>query len=121
MRRPSTLQREQLRDIDPLFQEFFTHVHAVVDVLQQIMLRPPAIENPKHETAPARETQALIPIGEYKLSYTIKEVCKYVGVGHSTLYKVIGNRKLRTVKLGNKTLILAKDLQEWLDSLPSSR
>ena len=55
-----------------------------------------------------------------KLSYTVKQVRDLTGVGRSTLYLAMGNGELRAVKSGNRTLILAKDLQDWLDGLPEA-
>jgi excisionase family DNA binding protein len=56
-----------------------------------------------------------------KLSYTIKEVRKLVSISNTMTYRAISNRELRAVKFGNKTLILAKDLHDWLGNLPAMR
>jgi hypothetical protein len=37
------------------------------------------------------------------------------------IYRAIGNRELRAVKFGHKTLISAKDPQDWLQSVPAMR
>ena len=43
-----------------------------------------------------------ISSADLKLSYTIKEVCKLVGVSSATIYQVLARRELRAVKLGKK-------------------
>ena len=53
-----------------------------------------------------------------KLAYTIKEIRKLVGISTTTLYQVLGRGELKASKLGKRTIILTKDLQEWLDGLP---
>ena len=54
-----------------------------------------------------------------KLSWTIKEIGKQVGVSRSTLYAAISNNELRAVKCGHRTLILTKDLLSWIEAWPS--
>tara|TARA_Y100001934_G_scaffold208598_1_gene246758 strand:- start:4384 stop:4590 length:207 start_codon:yes stop_codon:yes gene_type:complete len=50
-----------------------------------------------------------------KLAYGIKEACKSVGLGRSFLYQEIAAGRLRTFKVGNRTLIRSSDLKEWLE------
>jgi hypothetical protein len=40
------------------------------------------------------------------------------GIGHTKLYQAIGANELRAVKHGKRTLILARDLQVWLNNFP---
>jgi excisionase family DNA binding protein len=113
-----------MRDTDPRIHELFIHLRQALDALEQIMLRShrPAAELRQEavneKPAPAAPT---IPEDEPKLAYTVKEVRKLVGISTATLYKVFGRRELRTVKVGGRTLVLAKDLQEWLGKLPPAR
>jgi excisionase family DNA binding protein len=53
-----------------------------------------------------------------KYSYTVPEVLRITGIGRTTLYAEISADRLRAVKLGRRTLILAEDLQRWLAALP---
>jgi excisionase family DNA binding protein len=114
-------QRAQMRDIDPRVGEFFGHLRRALDALEQIMLRPhrPAKdlqhEVPVEKRAPAPPS---VQPADPRLAFTVKEVRKLVGISNATLYKVIGRRELRVVKMGGRTLIMAKDLREWLDGLP---
>jgi excisionase family DNA binding protein len=55
---------------------------------------------------------------EQKLAYSIKEVQQLVGVGRTSIFKAIKERKLKVAKCGNRSLVLFADLQEWLALLP---
>ena len=124
MRGLGAFQRAQMRDVDPRVAELFGHLRRAFDTFEQIMLRPHrSSTEPKQEAANEKPLPVAptMPTVEPKLAYSVKEVRKLVGVGVATLYKVIGQGDLKTVKLGGRTLILAKDLQEWLGRLPSSR
>lgn len=63
----------------------------------------------------------LCPPDGLKLAYTVNEVRKLVGVSTATNYKLLGSGALKAVKLGNRTLVLAKDLRDWLERLPPRR
>jgi excisionase family DNA binding protein len=77
---------------------------------------------PEGKEADPKATAALMATAESpKLSYTIKEVRNLVGISNTMIYRAISNRELRAVKFGSKTLILAKDLHDWLGSLPAMR
>lgn len=52
-----------------------------------------------------------------KLAYTIPEALYATGLGRTTLYALIGERKLRTIKVGARTLIPADSLRSYLASL----
>ena len=46
------------------------------------------------------------------LALTIRNACALSGIGRTMLYKLIGDRKLRVVKIGKRTLIPFDDLQK---------
>jgi excisionase family DNA binding protein len=48
------------------------------------------------------------------LAHTIPQAAERSCCGRSLLYEAIRQGDLAVVKLGRKTLILEKDLQEWL-------
>jgi excisionase family DNA binding protein len=50
-----------------------------------------------------------------KLAYTVEETLAAIGIGRTTLYKMIGEGKLRAVKMGGRTLILADSLRTLID------
>ena len=53
------------------------------------------------------------------LALTIQDTIKIAGVGRSKLYEEISNGRLRAVKCGRRTLIMADDLRGYLDNLPA--
>ena len=53
-----------------------------------------------------------------KLAYTIAEFCKASGNGRSATYEAIKAGKLKAVKRGRRTLILAEDATAYLRALP---
>jgi excisionase family DNA binding protein len=58
---------------------------------------------------PPESTAALTP-----LAYDIKGACRAVPVSRGTLYSEIRAGRLKKIKLGRRTLILAEDLKAWL-------
>jgi excisionase family DNA binding protein len=51
------------------------------------------------------------------LLYGIAEVGKATSLGRSSVYSLIAAGKLRTVKVGRRTLIRAEDLKAFVDGL----
>jgi excisionase family DNA binding protein len=51
-----------------------------------------------------------------KLAYTLDEVAELSGHCRSSLYELINGGKLRAVKSGRRTLILADDLRSWMEA-----
>ncbi|MCJ2035753.1 excisionase family DNA-binding protein [Methylobacterium sp. J-068] len=52
-----------------------------------------------------------------KLAYTISEALYATGLGRTTLYALVADKKLRTIKVGSRTLIPADSLRGFLASL----
>ena len=50
------------------------------------------------------------------LAYTVPALCAAAGIGRSRLYEDVAAGRLRTFKLGTRTLIRAEDARRWLDS-----
>jgi excisionase family DNA binding protein len=50
-----------------------------------------------------------------KLAYGISETVQATNVGRSLLYEEIRAGRLKTFKVGNRTLIATDDLKAWLD------
>ena len=53
------------------------------------------------------------------LAYSIAEACSVARAGRTALYEAIRAGELRAVKRGRRTLVLADDLRDWLDNLPT--
>lgn len=54
------------------------------------------------------------------LAHTIIEAARISGLGRTTLYELIGAKKLDARKAGNRTLITADSLKNYLATLPSA-
>ncbi len=54
-----------------------------------------------------------------QISYTLKEVCDKARLGKTKLYEVINSGELKAKKWGNRTIILASDLEAFLSKLES--
>jgi len=50
-------------------------------------------------------------------AYTIPEFCSAYRVGKTKAYQLIGEGRLKAVKVDSKTLIRADDADTWLESL----
>lgn len=54
------------------------------------------------------------------LAYTVQTAAVVSDTSRTILYEEMKSGKLRAVKRGSRTLILAEDLQAWLHSLPAA-
>lgn len=54
-----------------------------------------------------------------KQAYSILEFCQAFGIGRSTLYDQIRNKRLQVVKVGARTLIPRGEAERWLADLRS--
>lgn len=53
------------------------------------------------------------------VAYSVSDVLKLVGISRSKFYQLVNAGQIKVRKIGNRTIILARDLNTWLDSLPS--
>jgi excisionase family DNA binding protein len=58
-------------------------------------------------------------IGEEVGAMTVKEFSARYRLGHTKIYEEISAGRLRAVKCGTRTLILARDAAAWERSLPT--
>lgn len=49
-----------------------------------------------------------------RLAYSVMEACEAIGIGKTTLYGLLKEKKLRAIKVGNRTLIEASELDRLL-------
>ncbi|WP_341712137.1 helix-turn-helix domain-containing protein [Erythrobacter sp.] len=49
------------------------------------------------------------------IAMRVRDACRYLGIGRSTLYVLIGQGELDIVKLGSSTLILTASLQSLIE------
>ena len=52
-----------------------------------------------------------------KLSFSVQEAQQVCGIGKTKMYEIINSGQLPARKLGRKTIILKKDLEDFLDKL----
>jgi excisionase family DNA binding protein len=57
---------------------------------------------------------------EHKFAYSIADAARLLGVGRTTLYATIKQGNLKTCKIGRRTLLTPKAIQDLLCKLPSS-
>jgi hypothetical protein len=62
----------------------------------------------------------MLPNDSGPRAFSIKSFCAAYGVGRTKTYKEIAVGRLKARKVGNRTLILAKDAEAWERSLPSA-
>jgi len=55
---------------------------------------------------------------EVPACYSVAQIVKMTGVGRSTIYGAMGRGTLKARKLGRRTIVLASDLDNWLNRLP---
>ena len=54
------------------------------------------------------------------ISLTIADATRLSGIGRTSLYELIGAKKLDARKAGNRTLITAESLRNYVASLPAA-
>jgi excisionase family DNA binding protein len=49
------------------------------------------------------------------IAMRVPEACRYLGIGRSTLYVLIGDGEIEFIKLGSSTLVLTESLKRLVD------
>ena len=49
------------------------------------------------------------------IALRVPEACRYLGIGRSTLYVLIGKREIEIIKLGSSTLVLTASLRSLVE------
>ncbi|OAM77649.1 hypothetical protein A3840_08895 [Devosia elaeis] len=52
------------------------------------------------------------------IAYGVSDTCRLLGIGRTTFYRLAKEGTIKTRKLGARTVVLAKDLEMMLSSLP---
>lgn len=55
-----------------------------------------------------------------KISVTVLEAGDMLGLGRSTIYRLMNEGKLKPKKVGKRTLFLVSDLRTFAESLPEA-
>ncbi len=53
-------------------------------------------------------------MGALTVTFTVAEAAKLIGVSRAHLYKFVSSGELRTVKMGDRRLVLLKDIDDFL-------
>jgi excisionase family DNA binding protein len=51
----------------------------------------------------------------------LPDACRYLGLGRSKVYELIGQGEIAVVKVGGRTLVPMASLEKFIRSLPSIR
>ena len=62
---------------------------------------------------PANQRQGVHNI--QPITMRVPEACRYLGIGRSTLYVLIGQREIETIKLSSSTLVLTQSLASLVE------
>jgi excisionase family DNA binding protein len=54
------------------------------------------------------------------ITVTITDAKKALGIGHTTIYRLIGQGKLDTLKMGRRTLIKTASIRRFVDTLEAA-
>lgn len=120
MRALGAFQMSQMKHRDRRVFEMCQHLRAAIDVFEQIAAepyQPPERSTPERVESPPPAPPPQLPAE--KLMYTVKQVSEALGVGRTTVWKVVAEGKLRAIKLGNRTLLPAEHLRAWIASMPA--
>lgn len=56
-----------------------------------------------------------------RAAYTVNEFCSTYRIGRTLFYAETAAGRLRTRKVGNRTLVLVRDADAWAAALPDGR
>lgn len=121
MRGMGAFQMAQMKHRDARVHAMFSHIKSALEIMEQIAsepFQPPQKEEPAATAPPPPPAKPFEPPPE-KLAYTIKELAAGFGISRSSIYRALSDGKLQAVKLGNRTLIMADVVREWIRSMPA--
>ncbi len=59
--------------------------------------------------------ESLVSLPREPLAVSPRKAARYLDVGHDAIYQLIGQGRIRSVKLGRRRLIPVSELQRFLD------
>ncbi|MDB2694136.1 helix-turn-helix domain-containing protein [Erythrobacter sp.] len=65
---------------------------------------------PSEQRSDRKRQSAIEPI-----AMRVPEACRYLGIGRSTLYVLIGEGEIEFIKLGSSTLVLTESLKSLVE------
>lgn len=119
MRGLGGFQVAQMKARDARIFAFCQHLRAAIDLIEQMAIEPvktPTTPVPEVRSVPPPSQPVTLPVE--KLTYNLREAAAVLGIGRTTLYKAITERRLRVIKLGSRTLIPSEDLRAWIAAQP---
>lgn len=116
MRGLGGFQVAKMKARDARISALCQHLRAAIDLIEQMAIEPVKTPVPEVRSVPPPPQPVTLPVE--KLTYTLKEAATVLGIGRTTLYKAITERRLRVIKLGSRTLIPSEDLRAWIVAQP---
>ncbi len=66
-------------------------------------------------SADDQQTERDHPTDIEPITMRVPEACRYLGIGRSTLYVLIGEGEIEFIKLGSSTLVLTESLKDLVE------
>jgi excisionase family DNA binding protein len=54
-----------------------------------------------------------------QLLYSVPQCCRLAAIGRTKFYELVASGEIPVRKVGKKTLVLAADLRDWVERLPT--
>ena len=118
MKRDSRFHRQQAekcRDLARLTDELRRRLN---DLAADYDARAWEEENLPAEWQAVKKSAPLPPpqmVGVQPLTLSIRDAARALGLGRTTIYRLIGEQRLETVKIGNRTLIKTASISRFVD------
>jgi excisionase family DNA binding protein len=76
----------------------------------------PNVENPSFGEPPVGEPGSHRPLGDGRLAVSIEETCRLLSIGRTLVYQLISQRRLKTIKVGARKLVLMSSIYDLLSA-----
>ena len=89
----------------------------LTDMAQEYDERAEEAEKVSEDRSAAESSPQSVPPNAIEpLTLSIKDASRLLGLGRSTIYKLIGEQHIEAIKIGNRTLIKTTSIRRLLDS-----